>query len=111
MAHLEQENVVLICLNTRNFILDVRTCYIGTVNSSCLKPGEVLRHVIQCNAPAFMIAHNHPSGDPSPSQADFDVTKVLHAASKLLDVDMLDHLIIGRTTHYSMAQSGGMPSP
>lgn len=95
MEPLVQENLVVLLLNTRNQVVARRTIYIGTVNSSAVRPAEVLRPAIRENAPSFIVAHNHPSGDPAPSPEDVSVTRDLVAAGKLMDIELLDHLIIG----------------
>ena len=95
MAPLVQENLVVLLLNTRNQVVARRTIYIGTVNSSAVRPAEVLRPAIRENAPSIIVAHNHPSGDPTPSPEDVSVTRDLVAAGKLLDIELLDHLVIG----------------
>ena len=95
MAPLVQENLVVLLLNTRNQVVARRTIYIGTVNSSAVRPAEVLRPAIRENAPSIIVAHNHPSGDPTPSPEDISVTRDLIAAGKLMDIELLDHLVIG----------------
>ena len=95
MALLVQENLVVLLLNTRNQVVARRTIYIGTVNSSAVRPAEVLRPAIRENAPSIIVAHNHPSGDPTPSPEDISVTRDLIAAGKLMDIELLDHLVIG----------------
>lgn len=95
MALLPQENLVALLLNTRNQVVGKRTIYIGTVNSSAVRPAEVLRPAIRENAPSIIVVHNHPSGDPTPSPEDIAITRDLAAAGKLMDIELLDHLIIG----------------
>ena len=95
MGPLVQENLVVLLLNTRNQVVARRTIYIGTVNSSAVRPAEVLRPAIRENAPSIIVAHNHPSGDPTPSPEDISVTRDLVAAGKLMDIELLDHLVIG----------------
>ena len=90
-----QENLVVLLLNTRNQVVARRTIYIGTVNSSAVRPAEVLRPAIRENAPSIIVVHNHPSGDPTPSPEDVVVTRDLAAAGKLMDIELLDHLVIG----------------
>ena len=90
VAHLR-----VLLLNTRNQVVARRTIYIGTVNSSAVRPAEVLRPAIRENAPSIIVAHNHPSGDPTPSPEDISVTRDLVAAGKLMDIELLDHLVIG----------------
>ena len=95
MEQLVQENLVVLLLNTRNQVVARRTIYIGTVNSSAVRPAEVLRPAIRENAPSIIVAHNHPSGDPTPSPEDISVTRDLASAGKLMDIELLDHLVIG----------------
>ena len=95
MELLAQENLVVLLLNTRNQVVARRTIYIGTVNSSAVRPAEVLRPAVRENAPSIIVVHNHPSGDPTPSPEDAAVTKDLVAAGKLMDIELLDHLVIG----------------
>jgi len=95
MEPLVQENLVVLLLNTRNQVVARRTIYIGTVNSSAVRPAEVIRPAIRENAPSIIVAHNHPSGDPTPSPEDISVTRDLAAAGNLMDIELLDHLIIG----------------
>ena len=101
MEPLVQENLVVLLLNTRNQVVARRTIYIGTVNSSAVRPAEVLRPAIRENAPSFIVAHNHPSGDPTPSPEDVSVTRDLVAAGKLMDIELLDHLIIGHAGRFT----------
>jgi DNA repair protein RadC len=96
MELLSQENLVVLLLNTRNQVVARRTIYVGTVNSSAVRPAEVLRPAIRENAPSMIVVHNHPSGDPAPSPEDVTVTRDLYAAGKLMDIELLDHLIIGQ---------------
>ena len=96
MGLLAQENLVTLLLNTRNQVVARRTIYIGTVNSSAVRPAEVMRPAIRENAPFIIVVHNHPSGDPTPSPEDVAVTRDLIAAGKLMDIELLDHLVIGQ---------------
>ena len=107
MALLPQENLVALLLNTRNQVVGKRTIYIGTVNSSAVRPAEVLRPAIRENAPSIIVVHNHPSGDPTPSPEDIAITRDLAAAGKLMDIELLDHLIIGHGGRFvSLKQKG-----
>ena len=96
MSILPQEHLVVLLLNTRNQVVGKRQIYIGTVNSSAVRPAEVLRPAVRENAPSIIVIHNHPSGDPSPSAEDAAVTRDLYDAGKLLDIELLDHLVIGQ---------------
>jgi DNA repair protein RadC len=95
MSLLPQEHLVVLLLNTRNQVVAKRQIYMGTVNSSVVRPAEVLRPAIRENAPSIIVIHNHPSGDPTPSPEDVAVTRDLVTAGKLMDIELLDHLVIG----------------
>ena len=95
MSALAQEQLRVLLLNTRNQVMGQRVIYIGNVNSSVVRPAEVLRAaVIEC-APSIIVAHNHPSNDPTPSPEDVSITRDLVAGGKLLGIDLLDHVVIG----------------
>lgn len=106
MMFLEQEHLRLVLLDTRNRVLGTPTIYVGSLNSSVIRIGELFRAALKENAAAFIVAHNHPSGDPSPSPEDIRVTKQLVQAGKLLDVEVLDHVIIGRQRFVSLKERG-----
>lgn len=111
MMYLEQEHLRAILLNTKNYVLKVVTIYIGSLNSSVVRVGEVFRAAIKENAAALIIAHNHPSGDPTPSPEDIYVTTELVKAGQLLNIELLDHVIIGRQKYISLKERGlGFPS-
>jgi len=96
MSHLTQEQVRVILLDSARQLLAIHTVYIGTVNTSVLRISEIYREAITRNSPAIILAHNHPSGDPSPSPEDVELTRAMVAAGELLDIHFVDHLIIGR---------------
>lgn len=96
---LDQEQLHVVLLSTRNHVLATRKIYEGNVNTSIVRPAEVFRDAIRENAAAIIVAHNHPSGDPTPSPDDVRVTRDLAAAGKLLDIELLDHLVIGDCSH------------
>jgi DNA repair protein RadC len=106
MALLEQEHLRLILLDTRNQVLATPNVYVGSLNTSVIRVGELFRHAIKENAAAMIVAHNHPSGDPSPSPEDVRVTKQIASAGKLLDIDLLDHLVIGHGRYVSLKERG-----
>jgi DNA repair protein RadC len=106
LSALEQEHLRVILLNTRNQVLEIIEVYKGSVNSSQVHVGELFRHAIRRNATAIIIAHNHPSGDPTPSPDDVAVTRAIIQAGRLLDVDVLDHIIIGLGRWVSMKERG-----
>lgn len=106
MMFLDQEHLRLILLDTRNRVIRTPTIYVGSLNTSVIRVGELFRAAIRENAAAFIVAHNHPSGDPSPSPEDINVTRQIVQAGKLLDIDVLDHIIIGRNRFISLKQRG-----
>jgi DNA repair protein RadC len=110
MAALEQEQLRVVMLDTKHQVLAIRTIYQGSVNQAQVRVAEVFREAIRHNAVAIVVVHNHPSGDPTPSSADVTMTLELAKAGKLLDVEVLDHLIIGQGRHLSMRRLGlGFP--
>lgn len=104
MSALEQEHLRVLLLDTRNHVLDVVEVYRGSVNTSQVRVGEVFKAAIRRNATAIIVAHNHPSGDPTPSAEDVAVTRALVQAGKLMDVEVLDHLIIGQGRFVSLKE-------
>jgi DNA repair protein RadC len=96
MALLEKEELRVILLDTKNHVLGVTTVYVGNVNSSIIRVAEVFQEAVRVVAPSVIIVHNHPSGSPDPSPEDVRVTQQTVDAGKLLDIDVLDHLIIGK---------------
>jgi DNA repair protein RadC len=107
MYGLEQEELRVVLLNTRNQVIDVVTVYRGTLNSSLVRVPEVFKEAIRRNALSIIVAHNHPSGDPEPSPQDRVLTRELVEAGKLLEIEVLDHLVIGRGRWTSLRQSQG----
>lgn len=104
MAFLKQEQLRVLCLDTKNQVLAQQMVYQGTVNSSAVRAAEVYRPAIARNAPAIIVLHNHPSGDPTPSPEDVRTTEQLRAAGDLLDIELLDHLIIGQGQFVSLKE-------
>jgi DNA repair protein RadC len=96
MGHLDQEHLRTVLLDTKNKVQQIATIYIGSLNSAVIRVGEVFKGAIRHNSAALIVAHNHPSGDPTPSPEDVLITRQIVEAGKLLDVDVLDHLVIGR---------------
>jgi DNA repair protein RadC len=106
MSALEQEELRVILLDTRNRLIDLITVYRGSLNSSQIRIGELFKVAIRRNAASIIVVHNHPSGDPTPSPDDVAVTRAIVQAGKLLDVDVLDHLVIGNNRHVSLKERG-----
>ncbi|MGZ5018913.1 MAG: RadC family protein [Chthoniobacterales bacterium] len=111
MRALEKESLRLLLLDTRYHLLRVEEISRGSVNESVAHPREVFRPAIIASAYAVIVAHNHPSGDPSPSQADHGLTRRLAEAAELLQIKLLDHVIIGapaegRQPYFSFKEAG-----
>lgn len=106
MAHLDQEQLRVLNLTIKGRILSAPLIYQGTVNSTQVRVAEVFRQAVIENAPHIIVAHNHPSGDPAPSQDDIAVTRQIIQTGKLLDVAVLDHVIIGERGFVSMSEQG-----
>lgn len=106
MASLSQEHVRVILLDAGRRVLAMPTLYIGTVNMTVLRVAEVFREAIISGSPAIILAHNHPSGDPTPSPEDVEFTRALANAGRLLDVALLDHIIVGQQRLISMREQG-----
>jgi DNA repair protein RadC len=100
----EQEHFVVLYLDTRNRVTDQETLYIGSLNTSLVRIAEVFRGAVRRNCAAVIVAHNHPSGDPTPSPEDVTLTRRLVDAGKLLEVDVLDHLVIGNNRFISLRE-------
>jgi DNA repair protein RadC len=106
MASLEQEQLRVVLLDTKNQVLSVRMVYQGSVNSASIRTSEVFRDAVRHNAVGIVLVHNHPSGDPTPSSADVLVTLELVKAGELLQINVIDHLVIGQGRHVSMKRLG-----
>jgi len=94
----------VVLLNTRNQVLGVHTVYRGSVNTSLVRVGELFREAVRQNCPAMVVAHNHPSGDPTPSADDVAMTKQAVEAGRLLDIEVLDHLVIAQQRFVSLKE-------
>ena len=106
MSALEEEHLRVIMLDTRNHVLHIEEVYHGSVNTSQVRVGEVFKGAIRRNATALIVVHNHPSGDPTPSPDDLAVTRACVEAGKLLELEVLDHLVIGQGRYVSMKERG-----
>ncbi len=106
MGLLEQEELRTLLLDTKHRVLDSPTVYKGNVNTSVVRVAELFREAVRINCVAMIAAHNHPSGDPTPSPDDVRVTEQIVQAGKLLDIEVLDHLVIGRQRYVSLKERG-----
>jgi DNA repair protein RadC len=104
MGLLEKEQLRAVLLDTKNRVMRVATIYEGSLNTAVVRVGEIFRPAIRSNSASVIIVHNHPSGDPAPSPEDVRVTELIVEAGKLLDIDVLDHVVIGRNSFVSLKE-------
>ena len=106
MGRLEREELRVVLLNTKNVVLRIATVYQGNVASSLVRVGELFRDAVRLNATGVILVHNHPSGDPTPSPDDLHLTAEALAAGRLLDIQLLDHLVVGHDAWVSLRDRG-----
>ncbi|NLF49917.1 MAG: DNA repair protein RadC [Leptolinea sp.] len=106
MLGLPQENLWVLLLDTRNRVLKIEKLYQGSLNSSTVRIGELFKAALTNNAASIILAHNHPSGDPTPSPEDVALTRAAREAGRLLDVEVLDHIVIGQNKFVSLKDRG-----
>ena len=106
MRDLKKEVFKVVFLNSQNQIIDTEDLFEGTINSSAVSPREVIESAIKNNAASLIFVHNHPSGNPAPSQSDQELTKDLVYAGSIMRIRVLDHVIIGNNTYFSFAGEG-----
>ncbi len=106
MRFLSQEHFVCLYLNTKNQVIHRKTVFIGSLNASIVHPREVFKEAIKRSAASIICAHNHPSGDPTPSREDIEVTKRLVECGRMIGIELLDHLIIGDRKFISLKEKG-----
>ncbi len=106
LGHQVQEHFVVLYLDTRNRVIDQEILYKGSLNTSLVRIAEVFRGAVRRNCASVIVAHNHPSGDPSPSPEDIALTRRLIEAGKLLEIDVLDHLVVGQNRFVSLRERG-----
>lgn len=106
MRSLNQEHFVVLFLDTKNQIIHRQTIFIGSLNASIVHPREVYREAVKRSAASIIVAHNHPSGDPTPSQEDIHVTRRLVESGKMIGIELLDHLVIGDRKFVSLKEKG-----
>lgn len=102
----EQEEFVVMFLDTKSQIIKRQTIFVGSLNSSIVHPREVFREAVRLSSSSMIVSHNHPSGDPTPSQEDLHVTRRLVEAGKLMGIQVLDHIIIGQNKYTSLKEKG-----
>ena len=106
MGSLDHEELWVLNLDTRNRLMHPFKLYQGSVNTSQVRISEVFRQAIIDNSPTILVAHNHPSGDATPSPEDVGVTRAIFQAGKLLDIEVLDHLVVSRDRFVSLKERG-----
>ncbi|MBU5592743.1 DNA repair protein RadC [Clostridium sp. MSJ-4] len=106
MKDLNQEILKVIYLNTKNIVIGVNTVSMGSLNSSIVHPREVFSHAIKKGSASIIVCHNHPSGDVTPSIEDINITKRLKECGKILGIDLLDHIIVGKGSYVSLKEKG-----
>lgn len=106
LRYLQKEHFVCLFLNSKNHIIAQETLSMGSLNASIVHPREVFRAAIKCSSASIVCAHNHPSGDPTPSPEDIQITKRLIEAGTIVGIDVLDHLVIGDGTYVSLKEKG-----
>ena len=106
MSLLDQEQLRVLLLSTKNEVMGSKQVYQGTVNASMVRVAEVLRPAVRANCPSIIVVHNHPSGDPTPSAEDVMITNKIREGAELMDIELLDHVVIGARGHVSMKDRG-----
>lgn len=106
MGHLDQEHLRTVLLDTKNHVLGIHTVYVGSLNASMVRVGELFKAALRQNCAAVILAHNHPSSDPTPSPEDVLVTREAVQAGKLLDCEVIDHLVVGQGRWVSLRERG-----
>jgi DNA repair protein RadC len=106
MRESKKEHFMELCLDTKNQVIREDTISIGSLNANIVHPREVFRTALVESAAHIIVSHNHPSGDPTPSREDIDITKKLVETGKIMGIDVLDHVIIGDGRHFSMKEAG-----
>lgn len=106
MKCFKKEYLKILMLNVKNIVIDIKTISIGSLNSSIVHPREVFVEAIKKHSASIILCHNHPSGDPNPSMEDINLTRRLKECSKILGIDLLDHIIIGNEIYVSLKEKG-----
>jgi DNA repair protein RadC len=106
MRDLRKEHFKVLFLDPKNQILEEKTLFEGTVDSSAVYPREIMKDALRCDATALIFVHNHPSGDPDPSLCDREITRELVFAARVMQLKVLDHIVIGNNRFYSFADHG-----
>ena len=106
MREQKKELFIELCLDTKNQIIKEETISVGSLNANIVHPREVFKLALAESAAHIIVAHNHPSGDPTPSREDIEITKKLVETGNIMGITLLDHVIIGDGRHFSMKEAG-----
>ncbi|NLK94418.1 MAG: DNA repair protein RadC [Clostridiales bacterium] len=106
MSSLNQEILKLLVLNSKSQIIKVRDVFKGTLNTSIVHPREIFKEAIKHSGASIIICHNHPSGDPTPSQDDINITRRIKESGKIIGIELIDHIIIGENKYISLKEQG-----
>lgn len=101
-----EEVFMVLCLDTKNKVIGAFEVSRGTINSSIVHPREIFKRALLCNAASIIVAHNHPSGEVTPSKEDISITDRLKSAAELMGIPLVDHLIVGESRYYSFKAEG-----
>lgn len=104
----DRERFLVVCLDTKNRPTSISECHVGSLNASIAHPREIMKSAVLSNAASVLLVHNHPSGDPTPSPEDIDVTKRISQAGEILGIEVIDHLIVGDGEFVSLKEKGHM---
>jgi len=108
MRYLDREHLYGLYLDRKGGLLSKEIISIGSLSSSIVHPREVFKSAVKCSASSVIVAHNHPSGDPTPSREDFDITRRLVEAGKIMGIELIDHLVIGHKSYCSLKEKGAI---
>ncbi|MCL6614990.1 MAG: DNA repair protein RadC, partial [Firmicutes bacterium] len=106
MRFLDREQFRIILLDAKNHVLGIRVVSVGSLSSSIVHPREIFKEAIARSSAAIILVHNHPSGDPTPSHEDIEVTRRLVEAGRLLGIEVLDHVVVGDNRYVSFKEKG-----
>ncbi|EMI09198.1 JAB domain-containing protein [Anoxybacillus gonensis] len=104
LVDVDREYFLVICLDTKNQPTAINICHVGSLNASLVHPREVMKPAILSNSASVIVAHNHPSLDPTPSKEDINVTKRLIEAGRIMGIDILDHIVVGGNKYVSLKE-------
>jgi DNA repair protein RadC len=107
-AKADREIMLLVMVDCKNSLISLETHTIGGLGCAMVYPREIFRSLLLKDTTAFILVHNHPSGDPEPSLADMELTRELNEGAKLIGIKMLDHVVIGKERYYSFSDQGGI---